>query len=99
MKKAIVVSILMLTAGASFAAVEASRQSALLTGGTVLNPFTLQVVSATRFTAPTGTAGLPSDGRITPITPIGDPGEGGGNDVRPGPFTPPPRSPYAPPPR
>lgn len=96
MKKVVVISFLLLTAGASFAAVEASRRSALLSSGTVLNPYTLQVVSTTSLTNNTSTGSI-GDSGATPTIPIDD-GDTG-IDVRPGPFTPPPRSPYAPPPR
>ena len=94
MKKWIAISTLLLTAGLAFAAGVPSRSNSALGRGAVLNPFTLQVVSASRI-VPTRPLPIPGDDQVNPSLPL-DPDEGG---VRPGPFTPPPRSPYAPPPR
>lgn len=97
MKKFIAAVTVVLTAGISFAAVGAGRTSpTVLSRGTVLDPFKLQVVSANQLTQNAGR----STNRLdeTPTRPIDD-SEVSPIPVRPGPFTPPPRSPYAPPPR
>lgn len=99
MKKFIAASVIVLSAGISIAAVGSGRETpTALSRGTVLDPFKLQVVSANEVVAqsPQSAEGLstfdlsnPSD--ITEVVEF--------VEVRPGPFTPPPRSPYAPPPR
>lgn len=92
MKKVVLTSALLFTAGFSFAAVNVGgARPTALSRGTALNPFAMRVVPVT----PAAKARPVDEGNNLPI-PTDDSMM---VPVRPGPFTPPPRSPYAPPPR
>lgn len=99
MKKWIALSTVLVATGFAVAAGGMPSRSTPLSRGTVLNPFTLQVVSVSSVQS-IAASRVSSEGVSRPQRPVIDDettvNEGA---IRPGPFTPPPRSPYAPPPR